>query len=90
MWTYAYVNMMLCGMCIEYFLSYDVIYAIIWVLCHANGWNLCTNTRNATMRSIENMMANKKKITIYFGSELLGYYSPGKKIYNVKKIMKRW
>jgi hypothetical protein len=41
------------------------------------------------MRSIENMMANKKKITIYFGSELLGYYSPGKKIYNVKKIMKR-
>jgi hypothetical protein len=62
MWTYAYVNMMLCGMCIEYFLSYDVIYAIIWVLCHANGWNLCTNTRNATMRSIENMMANKKKI----------------------------
>ena len=41
------------------------------------------------MRSIENMMANKKKITIYFGFELLGYYSPGKFFYNVKKIMKR-
>jgi hypothetical protein len=29
MWTYVYVNMMLCGMCTKYFLSYDVIYAII-------------------------------------------------------------
>lgn len=39
------------------------------------------------MRSIENMMSNKKKITIYFGFELLGYYRPSKKFYNVKTII---
>ena len=39
-----------------------LIYAIICVLCYTNEWNLITNSHNATMRSIKNIMVYKKKI----------------------------
>jgi hypothetical protein len=54
-----------------------LIYTIICVLCHINKWSLSTNFWNAIMRSIENVMAYKKKITINFGFEKLEYYMHG-------------
>jgi hypothetical protein len=56
-----------------------LIYAIICALCYSNEWDLITNSHNATMRSIENIMVYKKKnylplILIIKGYEISSLY----------------
>jgi hypothetical protein len=50
-------------------------YTIVQVLWHANEWNLIINSQDVIARSIENILAFKKKITINFCHKKIGHYN---------------